>query len=157
MSKEVVRKWKIESKTTLGVWYEVTQYSDDTYDCSCPGFIHRRPVEGCKHIKEIKHNPNGGDQIGNVKVDILPGRVREVTRLDAKTIYHPLIPFPVSIPLLATIVYDLLELGVGIGQIRAELTCVPKSWTIQSIQEYIKKHGRYVLPEQSVLSTISAE
>lgn len=49
------RKWKVGSKSKIGVFYEVALLGDNYYKCTC--FASQAGKE-CSHIKLIKYNEN---------------------------------------------------------------------------------------------------
>ena len=78
------------------------------------------------------------------KLEILPGNVEEVTVKD-DIVLHPLVPLDANgTGVLATIVYDLLNLGYTMTEIRARFRFIPSQWTIKAVRAHVKEYGRTV-------------
>jgi len=105
--------------------------------CDCPGFTYRGT---CWHVRRIM----------SLKLQALEGYtyerewVGEVMQLSNR-ILLPHLPLgePFSMPFLITIVYDLLQLGHKMIQIRDLYPVVPRKWMQKHIEDYIEENGRY--------------
>ena len=55
-------QWYAKSASSKkGKEYKITHDTDkDKWLCSCPGWINYRPIDGCKHIKAIRHATGDG-------------------------------------------------------------------------------------------------
>ena len=56
MPKEIKKQWDIQSSSDPKKSYKVTQYSDNTWACSCPQWIYRRKI--CHHITQCQNEEN---------------------------------------------------------------------------------------------------
>jgi hypothetical protein len=117
---------------------------DDQYQCSCPVWIFHR--KECKHIQAVKDGQYE-DVLQFIKTyNLTFGMVREVTiEDDLNTVLVPLLPIG-DTDFLATIVYDLLQLGVPWHSI-VELEHLPKEWKIQAVKQHVQQKGRKIYGE----------
>lgn len=53
MAQAYLVRQEVESFSTPGKKYVVTQKEDGTWQCSCPQWIYRRKI--CKHIKAVQN------------------------------------------------------------------------------------------------------
>ncbi len=51
----ILKKYKIESFTNPNLIYQILEYEDGAFQCSCPDHVHRH--RECKHIRRIKYPP----------------------------------------------------------------------------------------------------
>jgi hypothetical protein len=59
MNQKWVRRWTVIGST--GNYYTVAVDQDGNYGCSCIGWTHHMPRTDCKHIREVRRNPNSFD------------------------------------------------------------------------------------------------
>jgi hypothetical protein len=139
MKKHYKKQWVVPSDTNPDKGYKVSLTMEDQYQCSCPRWIFKR--EECKHIQGVKDGIY--DQHTVIEYHLVLAMVKEVTMLDDRvTIHVPLRPVE-DIDFLATIVYDLMHLGVP-WQVIAELEHTPKQWKPAQVNSHILDHGRKV-------------
>lgn len=140
-----IKKWRVPRSTGDGEWV-VSQADDGTWGCSCPVWKFRRAI--CHHIIAVQTNPDAYGQNGTNKValpEIVPGNVEEVTVIDGMAL-HPLIPLgQEGTGILATVLYDLMALGYGFGQLRERFHFIPREWTRGAVVEHVKRYGRTIV------------
>jgi hypothetical protein len=131
-------KWqyKCEVPGSKGATWVVSQAEDGTWGCSCPVWKFRR--QECHHIADVKEDPPAGPL-----PQILPGHVeRIVYNAELRAYLHPLIPLNAhGTGVLATIVYDCLQLGYSMGVLRERFKMIPKGWTAQAVVAHVKRYG----------------
>lgn len=54
MSKQYEAHWKVESDSSAGKFYTVSQNFDGSYECSCRGWCTHTPRRDCRHILYVK-------------------------------------------------------------------------------------------------------
>ena len=138
------KQWEVPSDNGDKI-YKVSLTLEGTYKCSCPHWIFRlqKTGEDCKHIDDIKNGLY--DQIPSLQFNLIRAAVKEVSLQDDRTtIYVPLIPIG-DTDFFATIIYDLVTLGVTWDMIKEHFGySFPKSWKRQAIVDHVKSHGRKV-------------
>ena len=80
------------------------------------------------------------------KLEIRPGNVPEIT-VEEDCVLHPLIPLGnwEGTCLLATIVFDLLDLGYTFKELRERFWAIPREWTAKAVRRHVAEHGRTVV------------
>ena len=148
MDDRTISQWDVPSDSNPNRKYKVSLVrilltSEKEYQCSCVGWTNHMPRKHCKHIRAVL---DGDLDINrNADFEVLPGNVGQVTVQADNTVLAPLIPFGgEGTGLLATIVYDLLELGMPMKKIRERFRMIPKEWTTAGVMAYIETRGRYV-------------
>lgn len=131
--------WSVRSETQPDKTYTVTK-DGDAYSCSCPHWVYRR--QKCKHIFAVKDERVGFEP--SPKPFVL-ANVGEVTETDDEFLL-PLIPLDHrTTDVLATILYDLMCLGVSWGAARERYAdMIPREWSKLAVIEHVERKGRMV-------------
>jgi hypothetical protein len=139
-------KWqyKCEVPGSQGHTWVVSQAEDGTWGCSCPVWKFKR--KECHHIANVKASPPGplpGSIYATLLPQILPGHVERMTyNAELHAYLHPLIPLNAhGTGVLATIVYDCLQLGYSMEVLRERFKMIPKEWTAQAVIAHVKRYG----------------
>jgi|SRR3990170_3275216 len=143
------KQWEVPSDNGDKT-YKVSLTLEGTYKCSCPHWIFRLQKTGddCKHIMDVKEGLY--DNLPTVYFDLVLAQVREVSlQDDRRTIYVPLRPIG-DTDFLATIIYDLIYLGVSWSMIK-EFCRVPREWKQSQVVHHIYNHGRKIWKEYNEL------
>lgn len=140
---EYARQWSVPSDRDPHKQYRVSLTGDGSYKCSCPHWIYRlqKTGEDCKHIVDVKNGVY--DALPVQEFYIVIANVREVTLTDDRVmVYVPLLPAG-DLDFLATVVYDLAQLGVPWKLIDAYYH-LPKSWSHVAVKNHVVNHKRKV-------------
>jgi len=139
-----IEKWKVPRSSGEGTW-TVSRAEDGTWGCSCPRWKFRR--EQCHHIQAVQANPSAHEEGSPSLPEIVPGYVEAVEIVEGVCL-HPLIPLNQwSTDVLATIVYDLLELGYSFGVIKDRFRMIPKEWRVDAVRTHVQRWGRVLCRE----------
>lgn len=49
-----IEAYYVDSESHYKIKYAVALSDDNKWSCSCPDWMYRRPVRGCKHISRVK-------------------------------------------------------------------------------------------------------
>jgi hypothetical protein len=135
-------KWKerYEVKGSQGATWVVSQAEDGTWGCSCPVWKFKR--QECHHIADGKEGPQAYGRKEPLP-QILPGHVKRVTyNAELRAYLHPLIPLNAhGTGVLATILYDCLQLGYSMEVLREKFKMIPKGWTAPAVIAHVKRYG----------------
>lgn len=143
MSVQYQKQWKIPSDNGGDKSYTVSLTMDNRYKCSCPHWIFRLQKTGddCKHIMDVKDGLY--DDLLQQEFELVLAQVRQVTLQDDRvTVYVPLRPIG-DTDFFATIIYDLIYLGVPWSDIR-EFCQVPRQWSKSAVVYHVHNHKRKI-------------
>jgi hypothetical protein len=151
MSNNFIEQWDVPSTSNPNKTYKVSLVKilltdEIQYQCSCKAWTTAYPRKHCKHIQMVLDGYFDEEPI--IDYEIRPGNVGAVSIKNTKLILVPLIPLDeTGTYVLATLAYDLLNIGIPWRKIKERYTMIPKEWTRDIVVGYIKQHGRYVYTE----------
>jgi len=154
MTDKWVRRWSIKSYSHPEQEpYTIAVDKDGNWGCTC--WPWKRTRQECDHIREaqalqaIENEPGEPDSpLILAPPDIVLANVRQVEfHLDTNEVYVPLIPVvdPIMADFEATLLADLLWLGIPIGKLRERSGYyLAKKNAAHTITEYVNRRGRLI-------------
>ena len=138
--------WEFESKSEPGTMHLVTvDPKTGELACGCKAYYFHHD---CWHVRRV-HSQR---LMASKGFELQEAETPEV-RL--ASLYHYVLLVPKinlgeenTVPRLATAIYDMLNLGVTMAEIRNWFTFLPETWTEIRIIEYIEENGRTLGPQE---------
>jgi len=147
MAAKADQRWEVPSDSQPDKKY-VVSIRNGEWQCSCPVWIYRR--QECKHIRRMKAGEYDQKKLmikGTPKY-VLAKVLKPTYDEEKNELLIPLIPLgPEGLHMDATIIFEMLEHGYTMMDIRILRPGTPKEWTAKAVRGYIAEHGKCEYPE----------